>query len=314
MSRDGRYVVFMSAATNLVLGDTNGVNDVFVHDRRTRGTSRVSVSSGGFESSGSTQFGAGISGNGRYVTFAADDGELVVDDANGVRDVFVHDRRTGRTSRISVSSTGIPGDGLSNTGSISGDGRYVSFHSRAGNLVPGDTNGVVDVFVHDQWTGRTSRIDVSSTGSQANIDTHLHSVSENGRFVVFCSAASNLVPGDTNDLADVFVRDLRARPTVRVDLSGTGEQANGECHGYSPSLSRDGRYVAYFSDATNLVPGDTNGVGDAFVYDRHARWAWSRDRATTPARLETLGEPVVGLVPADLVGQLAAVGGGVDQE
>ena len=168
ISYDGRYVAFSSVASNLVPGDTNDDEDTFVHDLSTGVTERVSVDSSGNE----CNFGSGgivsISKNGRYVAFFSPSSNLVSGDTNGERDVFVHDRQTGVTERVSVDSSGNQGNDGSSLGTISIDGRYVLFVSRATNLVPGDTNGVSDTFVHDRVLGVTERVSVDSSGNQGN--------------------------------------------------------------------------------------------------------------------------------------------------
>jgi Tol biopolymer transport system component len=204
ISADGRYVAFASLASNLVPGDTNGRMDIFVHDRLTGQTTRVSVASDGTEGNGDSGFPS-ISADGRYVAFASLASNLVPGDTNGTWDVFVHDRLTGQTTRVSVASGGAQGNGDSRFPSISADGRYVAFQSYASNLVPGDTNGVLDVFVHDRLTGQTTRVSVASDGTQGDSYSFGSSISADGRYVAFASYASNLVPGDTNGWADVFV-------------------------------------------------------------------------------------------------------------
>src|SRR5437660_1328853 len=169
LSADGRFVAFQSDATNLVAGDTNGATDVFVHDRQTGATERVSVASGGGtqgnrNSGGFFAFPA-LSADGRLVAFQSDATNLVARDTNGATDVFVHDRQTGTTERVSVASGGSQGNGFSAGPVLSADGRFVAFHSTATNLVAGDTNGATDVFVHDRQTGTTERVSVASGGT-----------------------------------------------------------------------------------------------------------------------------------------------------
>jgi Tol biopolymer transport system component len=148
ISSDGRYVAFSSLASNLVAGDTNGAYDIFVHDRQTGVTTRVSVDSSGNE--GNDISGApSISSDGRYVAFESYASNLVADTDSGL-DIFVHDRQTGMTSRVSVNSSGNKGNGASIYPSMSSDGRYVAFESDASNLVACDTNGWPDIFVHDR--------------------------------------------------------------------------------------------------------------------------------------------------------------------
>jgi len=199
------------------------------------------------------------------VAFASDARNLVPGDTNGAEDVFVHDLTTGQTVRVSVDSAGTQSNGASFFPVISADGRLVTFASSASNLVPGDTNGAKDIFVHDLTTGQTVRVSVNSAGTQSNGASFFPVISADGQSVAFESLATNLVPGDTNGVRDIFVHDLTTRQTVRVSADSAGIQGNGSSS--SPSLSADGQLVAFASDATNLVPGDTNGVKDIFVRD-----------------------------------------------
>jgi len=206
ISAHGRRVAFFSYASNLVGGDTNGATDVFLHDRGTGETERVSVSSGGAQGAGDSFYPAISAHGGRFVSFVSFASNLVRSDTNDSRDAFVYDRRTGETERVSVGSGGVQGNGSSFFASISARGRFVAFFSDASNLVEGDTNGTADVFLHDRRTGKTKRVSLSSNGAQANGGSGGPSISANGRFLAFPSAASNLVEGDTNDDEDVFVR------------------------------------------------------------------------------------------------------------
>ncbi len=267
ISGDGRFVAFESEASNLVAGDTNGVRDVFVHDRQTGQTIRVSVDSSGVEGDGDSRWPS-MSADGRSVAFDSEATNLVPGDTQGVRDVFVHDLVSRQTTRVSVNSMGGAGNSESRLPSISGSGRYVAFESRASNLVQGDNLGHRDVFVHDRATGKTGRISVNSLGQEANDPSSLPSISADGRFIAFTSAAGNLVAGDANGLDDVFVHDQNTRQTGRVSVDSAGVESDGastEC-----CLSADGRYVAFESAATNLVTGDTNAAMDVFVYDRQS--------------------------------------------
>ncbi len=268
ISADGRYVAFDSRANDLVPGDTNDATDVFVHDRVTGITERVSVASDGRQ--GSRWDGSDLpvlSANGRYVAFGSTATNLVPGDTNGCEDIFVHDRVTGATERVSVASDGLQSNYYSHGGArISTDGRYVAFSSSANNLVPGDTNGCEDIFVHDRVTGTTERISVASGGGQASGTRYGFAISADGRLVAFDSDANNVTPGDTNGARDVFVHDRLTGVTERVSVASDGGQTNG-ASGVG-GISADGRYVAFGSTASNLVAGDTNGTSDAFVYDR----------------------------------------------
>ncbi|MCI0586270.1 MAG: calcium-binding protein, partial [Planctomycetes bacterium] len=191
--------------SNLVPDDTNGQQDIFVKDLKTGETTRVSVDSTGAQAN-SLCTNPTISANGRYVAFVSEASNLVPDDTNGAADVFVRDRKTGTTARVSVDSTGAQANSSSFGPSISANGRTVAFESSASNLVPDDTNTVPDVFVKDLRTGATARISVASTGAQGISNSDSPSISANGRTVVFRSGASNLVPDDTNGVGDVFAR------------------------------------------------------------------------------------------------------------
>jgi WD40-like Beta Propeller Repeat len=281
----GNLVAFDSSATNLVPNDTNQQLDVFVHNRTAHRTQRVSVSSDEAQGTGSSN---SPSIGGRFVSFISSSPNLVPNDTNGVEDVFVRDLAAGTTERVSVSSTGEQGNSSSTAASLSSTGRFVAFSSFASNLVSGDTNGAFDVFIHDRQTGTTERVSVSSGEVQGNAMSVSPTVSRNGRFVAFYSDATNLVPGDTNGRTDIFVRDRTAGTTERVSVNSEEQQADGSSpepgvRGFvatGPRITPDGRYVAFFSSATNLVPNDTNTCPlffndpgtcpDAFVRDRVA--------------------------------------------
>src|SRR5690606_534630 len=206
ISADGRYVSFDSGSTNLVNGDTNGRSDVFVHDRLTGNTSRVSVNSAGVQGDGDSGVSS-ISADGRYVAFASAATNLVAGDTNIESDVFVHDRLTGNTTRVSVSTGGVEGNSGSGGPSISADGRYVAFASTASNLVLSDYNTEVDVFVRDRLKGTTALVSQSSTGTTGNRGSYSPSISADGRYIVFDSPASTLTDGHVGEYWDVFIRD-----------------------------------------------------------------------------------------------------------
>src|SRR5207249_1659148 len=177
-----------------------------------------------------------------------------------------HDRQTGTMERVSVDSAGNQGNGDGTEVALSADGRFVAFTSAAPDLVAGDTNGATDVFVHDRQTAETRRVGVDSGGTQANGASTGVALSADGRFVAFTSAAPDLVAGDTNGAADVFVHDRQTGTTERVSVDSGGSQANGDST--DVALIADGRFVAFTSAAPDLVAGDTNGAADVFVHDR----------------------------------------------
>ena len=271
ISADGRWVVFRSSASNLVPGDTNGLPDVFVRDQLMGTTTRVNVGPGGAQANEFSR-SHGISADGRWVVFASDASNLVANDTNRFTDIFLHDMQTATTTRISEGPGGVQLNGRSDNPAVSADGRWVVFDSSASNLVQGDTDWTWDVFIRDLQTVTTTRISVGPGGVQANGYSSKPSISPDGRWVAFESSASNLVAGDTNGWADVFVRDLQLGTTTRASLGAGGVQANG--HSSNAAISADGRWVAFLSDASNLVPGDTNGPFwygfDVFVRDLQA--------------------------------------------
>ena len=343
ISADGRYVLFSSHAPDLVPGDTNGVRDIFVRDRVRGTTVRVNVSTTGLQANAQAWYPA-MSADGRFVSFRSKATNLVRDKVVPGLVIFIHDRELGTTERLQIPHTqetyGMTDGGqamlsaegryvvftspsqalvagpppmppamvylhdrwtgsteiasvnsrgeYANMGTqyypvISADGRSVAFSTRADNLVPGDTNGHFDVFVHDRWAGTTERVSVSSSGQQGNEFCQVTSISPDGRFVGFYSSATNLVPGDTNGFFDCFVHDRATGQTERVSVGPGGVQGDGDS--MAPLLNADGRYVAFGSHATNLVPGDTNGVADIFVRDRElgvterASVAWDGSQA-----------------------------------
>jgi Tol biopolymer transport system component len=262
LSADGLVVAFHSLTKNLVAGNGNGVRDVFVHDCATGTTTRVSVDSAGVEGNDLSRDPA-ISGDGLAVAFESRADDLVAGDSNNVYDVFVHDRVTGTTTRVSVDSAGAEGNSHSQSASLSGDGRYVAFESFAWDLVAGDGNGTYDAFVHDRLTATTVRASLDSTGLEGNGPSRLPSISTDGRFVTFESHASDLVAADANDFQDLFVRDLQTGKTRRASVDTAGAEADGFSE--AAVLSADGRFVAFDSLATNLVAADGNGAYDVFV-------------------------------------------------
>lgn len=265
ISADGRFVAFLSAASNLVPGDTNQTWDVFVHDRRGGTVTRVSRSTRGAQTNATSYESSGpsISGDGRYVAYYSLASNLVARDTNSSWDSFVTDRVTGTTTRISRATNGAQGNDSSYAPAISANGRAVVYWSLASNLVPGDTNETGDTFVTDRVTGRTTRVSVRSGGAQSDGLSYSGSLSGDGRYVTYQSFATNLVPGDTNGESDVFVFDRLRRTAHRASVATDGTQGDGSS--YAPSLSRDGRHVTFSSSAATLVRRDTNGLSDVFV-------------------------------------------------
>jgi Tol biopolymer transport system component len=266
ISADGRYVAFESDARNLVAGDTNASTDVFVRDRVAHVTRLVSGGRGSAQGNDDTSYRPSISANGRYVAFRSAASNLVRHDTNHAYDVFVWERATGATRRVSIGRRSAQANSDSGEPTISPNGRYVAFQSEASNLVAGDTNLAFDVFVRDRSAGVTQRVSVGPGAVQGDGSSFNPSISDNGRFVAFTSAASNLVSADNNHNVDVFVRDRSTGVTQRTSIGAGGEEAN--AFSGEPDISGSGRFVALMSRASNLVPGDTNGASDVFVAKR----------------------------------------------
>ncbi|MBL8777989.1 MAG: PD40 domain-containing protein [Acidimicrobiales bacterium] len=319
ISADGRFVVFTSRASNIVPGDTNGRLDVFVRDRQLQTTERVSVSSTGVEAAADSNHPV-ISANGRFVAFGSYASTWSPEDTDTKKDFYVRDRVARTTSLVKVRPSGVShsvnyeavtsiaddgrtlalytdsklrsddtngrvdaylidlvahtnlplnrsatafGNGRSSNAQVSADGRYVVFESESSNLVTDDTNGTGDVFVRDLVAQETTRVSVNGAGGQGNGHSGYPAISADGRHVAFRSAASNLVVDDTNAAFDVFVRNLATGATRRISTDAAGVEGNGVSE--SPVMSADGRAVAFTSDATNLVPDDTNATTDVFL-------------------------------------------------
>ncbi len=280
ISADGRMVAFRSVATNL-LGpgvDTNGQADIFVYDRQTDTLELASVGDDGKQSPTNSAGRFDLSANGRFVSFSTSDPSFVANDNNGRTDTFVRDLAANTTELVSLANDGSQGNLNSGAESaISADGRFVAFTSLADNLLgPGnDTNGVRDAFVRDRLNNTLERVSISTAGVQSDDSVNRLSISDDGRFVAMSGSATTLVADDTNGEEDVFVRDRTGASTERVSTTAPGGvEGNGRSRldsNYADCVSADGRFVVFASRATNLVPGDTNGVEDIFVFDRTLR-------------------------------------------
>jgi uncharacterized repeat protein (TIGR01451 family) len=284
VSVDGRYVVFSSDSTTLVPGDTNSVRDVFLYDVLTGKIERVNVDSSGnppTTAPNCSNYYSGsldptISADGRYVAFSSSATTLVANDTNCMPDVFVRDRKLGKTYLISVAASGGGTNDWSGVASLSADGRYVAYWSQANNIFANDTNTFQDAFVYDRQTGKTKLVSVSSAGAQGNNHSGTPTISADGRYVAFGSLASNLISFDINNVGDIFLRDLKTGKTTLVSANPSSFTGNnlsyrgndsGEWVNFRPDISADGRYVAFSSYASDLVGGDTNNQREVFVRD-----------------------------------------------
>ncbi len=269
VSADGRWVAFVSEASNLLGGDPgadpNGFADIFLVDTQTS-TIRL-VSRAGAPADGDS-LDVDISANGRYVVFETFATNIVPGDANGADgDIVLFDAETGGLSLVSRrGAAGVQGDDVSFAPTISADGTKVAFGSRATNLVGNDTNGKADIFVRDVVTGVTSRVSTDSTGRQANNTSFDATIAPGGGFVALSSLASNLVSGDKNGARDVFWKNLSTGKMMRASVTN-GEREASSSSGLE-DISANGRWVVFNSSASNLVKGDDNNKGDVFVRDR----------------------------------------------
>jgi len=273
VSGDNRFIVYESNALNLVEDDTNDLTDIFLWDRESRTTSRVSVSSAGQPSMNGASFHPDISENGQFVVFNSYAADLI----DGVNDftshIYLRDLATGDTRLISRSPEGLPGDGDSQLPSISADGQFIVYVSSAENLVESETtNLITDVFVYDAEAGTTEKVNLSSMGVEANANSSIFAsapaISADGRFVAFASQASNLVSNDTNGQTDVFVRDRLNDTTRRVSVSSSGRELTIEFMEFPDiDISDDAQFVTFDSSSPDLVEGDSNNRNDVFIHE-----------------------------------------------
>ncbi len=266
ISGDGSTVVFASDATDLVVGDTNGLRDIFAYDVDTQTITRVSVATGGTQATGS--FGSedpAVSSDGRYVVFASAATNLVGSDTNGTSDIFLHDRQSNTTERISLSETGTEVDGFSGVPAVSSDGRYVAFENDSSDIVSGFSGGIAHVFLRDRTSATTTWVSDNGNGDHLSPE-----ISADGRYVVYSSESNDLVLPDTNGFArDVFLWDRTTGTNTIVSRDSSGVQGNSDNGGFTGgvAISADGLVVAFESSATNLASMDLNGVDDVFIRD-----------------------------------------------
>ena len=266
MSADGRFITFASARDDLVLEDTNGLQDIFVYDRSRDTTERVSVNSTGVQADGDC-FSPTISADGRFVAFQSNATTLVSDGLSGGS--FILDRLTGTLERVGSATASTQSNESVWGPVVSGDGRFVAFWGFGDDLVPDDTNEATDVFVLNRLTGVTERVSVSTAGEEGNENSVVADISADGRFVAFLSMSTNLDDLDISGIVfpniALFVRDRTLGTTRRASVSSTGDAA---AEVDVASMSADGRFVIFSSSANNLVEPDTNGLADdVFLHD-----------------------------------------------
>jgi hypothetical protein len=269
ISYDGRYVVFASSATNLVAGVTDGRKHIYLYDRNTLTLTVESVNSDEVLADGSSD-NPSISADGQSIAFESLATNLLGPggDTNGVSDIFLRNRNSGVTTRVSMAYTsGAEPDGSSILPSISSDGKRIAFLSIAGNLIPG-ISGVWNVYLRDVPSNTTSLASISTSGGGANGNAFFARISADGKHVAFSSTATNLILGESGGTEQMYLRDFEDSETLKISVSATGEEGNAASN--TAGISGDGTIVAFLSSSTNLVAGDTNGFADAFLSERVA--------------------------------------------
>jgi Tol biopolymer transport system component len=260
---DGHFITFSSWADNLVEGDTNGMEDIFVHDSITGVTERISVSSDG-EQGNAGSFSPWLSSDGRWAVFGSGADNLVLGDQNEKSDIFLYDRKIGEISSISI----FPGYAVPSVSPIiSGDGNRIAFRSYPDHLPPNQAYPT-NIYLRNRQSEIIDLITYYPEGTKQSGWSRPPAISEDGRFVAFESYGA-LTPGDTNGFIDIWVYDRETNVTALISLASDGTQGN--AGSYSPDISFDGRYVTFVSEADNLVEGDINGYTDIFVHDRVTR-------------------------------------------
>ncbi len=300
ISADGRFVAFHSTANNLTPNDNNARVDIFLRDRETATTTLISMGADGTAANGDSSHPA-LSVDARYLLFQSRatnlDPTVPSLEGPGASQLYLHNRVEGTTQLISRGPDGRPGNGNSTSATLSGDGRYLVYASDASNLVPSDSNQVADIFLHDRSTGETRRVSVSSAGMQANRAASSPTITLDGRHIVFRAEASNLVNGDGNNVADLFIHDQVARHTSRVSVAvrgvWQGQEANGPTQGRAAVIP-GGRLIGFVSQATNLVEADASGLPGLFLHERIDAPTFT----LTGQVAESGGEPVADVVVA----------------
>jgi CSLREA domain-containing protein len=265
ISADGRFVAFVSTASNLVPGDTNNRNDVFVYDRQDRKIERISIANDGTQADGNSDRPS-ISADGRFIVFQSSAENLISGVVYGGSGVFLYDRQSRTLERISVDGGANPNLG-SHSATISADGRFVALD------IFDDATFAWNVYVYDRVSHVAQNISIAADGSPGGATSYQPSISGNGRYVAFASYA-NLSPDDNNHSVDLYLYDRVTSELQRISVNNDGtEWSSGSPFGImlvksDQAISADGRFVTFLSSASNIVPGDTNGRVDAFVYDR----------------------------------------------
>jgi Ca2+-binding RTX toxin-like protein len=305
VDQTGRWVAFESSDSQIAPDDSNGFADIFVYQLKDYfypigSIQRVSNAADGSEGNGDS-FNPVLSPEGNWIAFTSYASNFGTGDTNGVTDVFLVGIDLPPV-RISLTALGEQANGASYFAAVSENANEVAFVSEGTNLVAGDTNGVSDIFLRDVVIGRTELVSVAQNGAAANGASTMPVISADGQLVVFVSAATNLVAGDTNGFRDIFLYDRSTQTMALLSKSAASVKANGDS--WAPAMTADGRYVAFFSAASNLVSGDSNGKSDVFLLDRTSgvieRVSVGLNGAE--ANADSGGQPVSGPLPGNAWG------------
>jgi TolB protein len=259
---DGRYALFYTSGQVFSTKPNKGQTAVYLRDWHSGDVERISKAmDGGYPNESAN---AAVSNyDGRYIVYVSEASNLVAEETNKVANLYLYDRITGETRLITKAFDGNPSNNHSGHAQMSDDGRYTLFLSHATNLVSWDSNGSTDIFIYDRVTDKIRRVSVADDGAQANGLSKDPSICANSRFVSFTTEATNLVSGDTNGERDVILHDLVTGRKTVATINESGEWGNSKAH--RSYLTPDCRAITFASDATNLVPVDTNSRRDIFM-------------------------------------------------
>ncbi|OCQ99171.1 hypothetical protein BCD67_08345 [Oscillatoriales cyanobacterium USR001] len=264
ISSNGRYVTFSSDANNLTNGDTNNEPDIYLRDTVNGTTTLISVTNSNVASG--ISWDSSISEDGQNIAFVSAANNIIPQDNNTIPDIFLRNSLNNKTTLISTGLGGTTASSFSFSPVVAGNGRYVIFGSNANNLVAGDNNNQIDIFLRDTLNNTTKIVSLAADNNQGNNASFSPAISANGQYAAFLSKANNLVPGDNNNEQDIFFRDILNSVTSLVSVA-TGNTTPGNAAARAFSMSSDGRYIVFGSESSNLVPGDNNGQQDIFLRD-----------------------------------------------
>jgi len=268
ISADGRYVGFDSTATNLIAGGNSFAQNVFVHDTQTDLTTLVSKNKDGTDGGNALSTTPYLSNDGRYVVFSSNASDIVLNDNNGNRDVFLYDMQLNTMKLVSKNNAGTgSANGASFAYDISADGRYIAYESSAADIVANDSNGTYDIYIYDAVTDITILASKSKLGTgTANSASKAPSLSSDGRYVTFYSSATDMASTDTDTKNDVFIYDRVTNVTALVSIN-TSLAGSGNGNSWNAKISKGANYVTFSSTSSDLVLNDTNNSTDVFLYD-----------------------------------------------